>query len=157
MDWGLGVAESIAAVIVIGFSVDFTVHLAHMYSEAGHMEGLGTRNERMSSSARTMGVTVTMGAFTTLGSGTMLWMCTLTFFTKFAVLIISTICFSLTAALLFFMPLMAIIGPEHDFGDILVLYKEKFGGGGDGASASASNSELTVENTDNPSADTKYV
>ncbi len=26
-DWGLGVAESIAAVIVIGFSVDFTVHL----------------------------------------------------------------------------------------------------------------------------------
>ena len=29
--WELGIAESIAAVIVIGFSVDFTVHLAHMY------------------------------------------------------------------------------------------------------------------------------
>jgi hypothetical protein len=60
-DWGLGVAESIAAVIVIGFSVDFTVHLAHMYSEAGHVEGLRLRSERMASSARTMGVTVTMG------------------------------------------------------------------------------------------------
>ena len=34
LDWGLGVAESIAAVIVIGFSVDFTVHLAHMYVES---------------------------------------------------------------------------------------------------------------------------
>ena len=31
LGWALGIAESIAAVIVIGFSVDFTVHLAHMY------------------------------------------------------------------------------------------------------------------------------
>eukprot|EP01052_Picozoa_sp_SAG31_P028264 SAG31_NODE_2714_length_5203_cov_14.538793_4_plen_68_part_00 len=28
--WGLGIAESIAAVIVIGLSVDYAVHLAHM-------------------------------------------------------------------------------------------------------------------------------
>ena len=33
LGWGLGVAESIAAVIVIGFSVDFTVHLAHTHVE----------------------------------------------------------------------------------------------------------------------------
>ena len=65
----------------------------------------------MSDSARTMGVTVTMGAMTTLGAGTMLWMCTLTFFTKFAVLICSTILFSWSAALFFFMPLIAIVGP----------------------------------------------
>ena len=31
MGWGLGIAESIAAVIVIGFSVDYVVHLGHMY------------------------------------------------------------------------------------------------------------------------------
>merc|ERR1711871_1862197 len=62
-DWGLGVAESIAAVIVIGFSVDFTVHLAHMYVESESE----TRGERMADSARTMGVTVTMGAMTTMG------------------------------------------------------------------------------------------
>ena len=31
-EWELGIAESIAAVIVIGFAVDFTVHLAHMYA-----------------------------------------------------------------------------------------------------------------------------
>lgn len=52
-----------------------------------------------------------------IGAGTMLWMCTLTFFTKFAVLICSTIIFSLTAALFFFMPLIAIIGPEGHEGD----------------------------------------
>ena len=32
--WSLGVAESIAGVIVIGFSVDYTVHLGHIYKEA---------------------------------------------------------------------------------------------------------------------------
>eukprot|EP01050_Picozoa_sp_SAG11_P004861 SAG11_NODE_322_length_10757_cov_2.841809_2_plen_495_part_00 len=137
MGWGLGVAESIAAVIVIGFSVDFTVHLAHMYSEAGHRLGLQLRSERMGSSAKTMGVTVTMGACTTLGSGMMLWMCTLTFFTKFAVLIIATICFSLSAAMLFFMPLSAICGPEGDFADLAVLYKNLTGGGGEAESKSA--------------------
>ena len=45
-------------------------------------------------------------------------MCTLTFFTKFAVLICSTIIFSLSAALFFFMPLAAIVGPEGIQGDI---------------------------------------
>jgi hypothetical protein len=43
------------------------------------------RGERMADSARLMGVTVVMGALTTLGAGMFLWMCTLTFFTKFAV------------------------------------------------------------------------
>jgi predicted RND superfamily exporter protein len=32
--YDLGVAESIAGIIVIGFSVDYVVHLAHMYMEA---------------------------------------------------------------------------------------------------------------------------
>lgn len=134
MDWGLGVAESIAAVIVIGFSVDFTVHLAHMYVESESE----TRGYRMSDSARTMGVTVLMGACTTMGAGTMLWMCTLTFFTKFAVLICSTIMFSLTAALFFFMPLIAICGPEGTQGDVrywIGLKKEddtEVASGGDG-------------------------
>lgn len=63
LDWGLGIAESIAAVIVIGFSVDFTVHLAHMYVESEST----TRGYRMADSAKLMGVTVTMGALTTLG------------------------------------------------------------------------------------------
>jgi predicted RND superfamily exporter protein len=114
LDWGLGVAESIAAVIVIGFAVDFTVHLAHMYVESDAV----TRTDRMVDSGRKMGVTVVMGALTTLGAGCFLWMCTLTFFTKFAILIISTICFSLTAALLFFMPLVATFGPEGDAFDV---------------------------------------
>jgi hypothetical protein len=77
----------------------------------------------MASSARTMGVTVTMGACTTLASGSMLWLCTLTFFTKFAVLVVGTIGFSLVVATLFFMPVLATIGPEGTQGDIVALYR----------------------------------
>lgn len=80
-DWGLGVAESIAAVIVIGFAVDFTVHLAHMYVASAAQDRMG----RVADAARKMGVTVVMGAVTTLGAGCFLLACTLTFFTKFAV------------------------------------------------------------------------
>ena len=124
LGWGLGVAESIAAVIVIGFAVDFTVHLAHMYIESSHH----SRADRMADAGRKMGVTVVMGAATTLGAGCFLWMCTLTFFTKFAILIIGTIGFSLAAALLFFMPLVATLGPEGDTCDVVALAKAAAGG-----------------------------
>jgi len=63
--WELGISESIAAVIVIGFAVDFTVHLAHMYVDSA----APTRGEKMAHSARTMGLTVVMGGITTMGAG----------------------------------------------------------------------------------------
>jgi hypothetical protein len=37
LGWSLGVAESIAGVIVVGFSVDYTLHLGHIYKEAEHL------------------------------------------------------------------------------------------------------------------------
>jgi hypothetical protein len=114
LGWGLGVAESLAAVIVVGFSVDFTVHFAHMFEES---EEAG-RVQRMAFAARTMGVTVLMGGLTTLGAGSFLFMCTLVFFYKFTILVISTIVFSMLAAIFFFMPLLATLGPEGDFGNI---------------------------------------
>eukprot|EP00438_Fugacium_kawagutii_P016061 Skav221541 [mRNA] locus=scaffold1813:168543:172608:+ [translate_table: standard] len=43
MDWDLGVGEAIAGVIVIGYSVDYVVHLAHMYCEGKHF-GHNTRH-----------------------------------------------------------------------------------------------------------------
>ena len=47
-----------------------------------------------------------------------MWFCVVTFFTKFCILIVSTIGFSLAAALFFFMPLTAIIGPAGDQGSL---------------------------------------
>ena len=115
--WDLGISESIAAVIVIGFAVDFTVHLAHMYIASPRH----SRADKMAESARTMGVTIFMGAVTTLGAGVFMSFCTVTFFTKFCILICSTIGFSLLAALLFFMPLVATLGPEGNCDNIAWL------------------------------------
>jgi len=118
MDWDLGIAESIAGIIVIGFSVDYVVHLAHMYMDALHKGGLTGREERFHYAATKMGGTIFAGAMTTAGSGAVMWACQMTFFTKMAVLICMTILFSLGYSLFFFMPLCALIGPSGTTGDV---------------------------------------
>lgn len=78
-------------------------------------------------------------------------MCTLTFFTKFAVLICSTIIFSLTSALFFFMPLTAIVGPEGTQGDIRYWLGLKTDEGSETSSGTeADNDADTVATTENP-------
>lgn len=98
MGWGLGIAESIAAVIVIGFSVDYVVHLSHVYVDAGHRDPpLTTREERVTFALKSMGSTVFSGAVTTFGSGMFLVFTQLIFFVKFSVLIMVTIASSIGA------------------------------------------------------------
>lgn len=161
MGWGLGIAESIAAVIVIGFSVDYVVHLSHVYVEAGHRDPpLNDREERVTFALKSMGGTVFSGAITTFGSGLFLVFTQLIFFVKFSVLIMVTIASSIGAstqhvdrlvsdsstllkrilsmallctgiALLFYMPTLAFIGPQGTFGDMQAGCKKRKYGVGD--------------------------
>ena len=110
MGWSLGTAESIAGIIIIGFSVDYVVHLGHMYMDA-ETEGLTSRLDRFRFASEKMGGTVAGGAITTAGSGLVMLLCELTFFTKMAVLIVVTIAFSFLFSLFFFMPTLLLIGP----------------------------------------------
>jgi len=119
MGWGLGIAESISGVIVIGLSVDYVVHLAHMYSESRH-SGCQKREDRATFAIEHMGSTIFAGAITTAGAGSVMFLCILFLFTKMAVLITVTIIFSLLFALFFFVPLLFMLGPEGSFGDIPV-------------------------------------
>jgi predicted RND superfamily exporter protein len=116
--WGLGIAESIAAVIVVGFSVDYTIHLGHMYDHGGRHEGCVTSVERARYAMLKMGNTVLAGAVTTCGSGVFMFACQLSFFNKMAFLICNTIAFSLLYALFFFMPLLFLVGPSGSSGHI---------------------------------------
>ncbi len=115
--YALGVAESIAGIIVIGFSVDYVVHLAHMYME-GYEHGKNNRVDRFIYSCTNMGSTVVAGAVTTGGSGSFMFLCQLMFFYKMALLIFMTIFFSLLYALFFFMPMLMLAGPDTDFGNV---------------------------------------
>jgi predicted RND superfamily exporter protein len=113
--WSLGVAESIAGVIVIGFSVDYTVHLGHIYKDAARYVP-DTKEHKTQHALSVMGSTVIGGGMTTLMAGLVLYMCTLTFFTKMASLLVWTIVFSMFYSLIFFCSLCAVFGPTGDFG-----------------------------------------
>lgn len=60
--------ESVATVIVIGFSVDYVVHLAAHYVHSPFY----TNEEKTNDSISAMGVSIISGALTTLGSGVFL-------------------------------------------------------------------------------------
>jgi len=120
MDYDLGIGEAIAGVIVIGYSVDYVVHLAHIYCEAAE-HGLETRDDRSAFAIKNMGSTVFAGAITTAGSGMFMFLCVLTFFFKMALLICMTIFFSFMFSLFFFMALVFMIGPQSTFGNLSSL------------------------------------
>ena len=113
MGWDLGIGESIAAVILIGLSVDYCVHLANAYTEAPKLFAK-TRGEKTRRALMIMGVSVTASAMTTVISGSMLWLCVLKFFSKFAFLITMTITSSYLWSILFLPAALICFGPESD-------------------------------------------
>jgi len=102
---------------VIGFSIDYTLHIGHMYEEARE-KGFKKREERIKYSLERMGTTVLAGAITTAGSALFMLMCQMTFFYKMALLISVTILNSLIYSLLFLVSLCILFGPENEFGQI---------------------------------------
>lgn len=100
-------SESICIVILIGFSVDYVVHLAADYNHSSKKE----KGDRMRQAYREMGVSIMSGSITTFGSGAMLFGGTIITFQKFAVLITSTIVFSFFTSMLFFGALCHVCGP----------------------------------------------
>ena len=97
-EWEMGASESIAMVIIIGFSVDYVVHLAAHYVHSNEKK----RYRRASESIGHMGVSIFSGGVTTFGSGIFLSGASIMFFKKFAIIIICTVCFSLAYALIYF-------------------------------------------------------
>merc|ERR1712242_319594 len=112
--WKFGLVESISVIMVIGFSVDYVVHLANSYLES---QG-ESRMERLSFALLTMGVSVVSGAVTTMLSGFMLVFPAYIFFYKMGWIIVTTVLLALMWALIFFPSMCAWIGPEGDQGDL---------------------------------------
>ena len=107
--WPMGITESVALVILVGFSVDYVVHLANAYIEANHVYD---RHTRVQLSLREMGATVLAGAITSFGSSVFMWAATSTFFVKFAALLAFTVSFSISWSLIFFPSLCYLCGPQ---------------------------------------------
>jgi predicted RND superfamily exporter protein len=112
--WDLGIFESLMGNLVVGFSVDYTIHLGHMFVAADKEHNLRHRVDRFSFAIRKMGGTVVGGAVTTLGAGLFMLPCQLVSFFKLGLLMVTTIFFSLLYAFGFVMPLLAAAGPSGD-------------------------------------------
>merc|ERR1711998_217809 len=113
-DYVLDLNAAIILVVVVGLSVDYTVHFGHAYNECG----LPTRYEKTQHALTSMGISIFSGAITTLLAGVFLFSCAFTFFFVFGLFIVMTIFFSFLNAFLVFPSLMMFIGPrgiEPDF------------------------------------------
>lgn len=111
MHWNemqLGVSESIAIVILIGFSVDYVVHFSHAYIHSEYE----SRNDKMKQSYREMGVSILSGCITTFGCGAFLFGGTISFFYKFAFIIAVTVLTSIVVAVFTFGAACHAFGPQ---------------------------------------------
>jgi len=108
--WEMGTIESISATILVGLSVDYVVHFANAYMESD----TDTRYEKLHDALIEMGGTVMGGAVTSLGASFMLFICQFQYFAKFGFFMFLTIFLSFLYVFLFFVPLLAMIGPDKD-------------------------------------------
>ena len=117
--WEMGTVESVSVTILVGLSVDYVVHFAMHYKEVNVEKeddsGLTERQKRVFQTALEMGPTVLGGAATSIGAALVLLLTWIQFFYKFGICFLFTILFSYIWAMLFFLPLMSLVGPQNEF------------------------------------------
>lgn len=107
--WKLGILEAVLFVMVVGFSVDYTLHLSDSYLESNKK----TRGERTRDMLTTMGPSVLSGAISTIGATFPLLFAYFIFFLKFGTVVFFIIAQSLVFSLVLFSTLLDIVGPEE--------------------------------------------
>uniref|UniRef100_A0A7S1G3T8 SSD domain-containing protein n=1 Tax=Bicosoecida sp. CB-2014 TaxID=1486930 RepID=A0A7S1G3T8_9STRA len=120
--WELGIIESINLTVLVGISVDYTVHLAVAYA----MHARGNRKQKMQTALAQMAISVFSAAMTTIGSALFLCLAVVLFFVRFGIFISVTLTASLVFAFLLFPAIMVLVGPEDE---------AEGGGGGTGDDA----------------------
>lgn len=114
LGWSLGENECIFMIATVGLSVDYTVHLLHAYNNTPAR----TRTDRAHAALEEMGISVANSAITTLFAAAMLFACGFYFFFQFGGFIFMVIGLSILMSTNFLMPLLMLIGPENDQGNM---------------------------------------
>jgi hypothetical protein len=118
LGWSLGIAEAIASVMVIGLSVDYSLHFAKTWSDAPS-EGHATKEDRFAYTTKVMGPTVFAASVTTAVSASVMFFCSMLFFVRMATLITVTIAASFAYTLFLFVPLCLVFTTDDpDFGKL---------------------------------------
>ena len=113
----LGMFECLVMILSIGLAVDYAVHITHFYSISK-----GTRKEKTTEALCGVGVSIIGGAITTMGAGLPLFFCAMTFFKLCGWFIFFTSLISLLASFGLLVPVLMIMGPEGDSGNLAVCF-----------------------------------
>ncbi|KAJ8608808.1 hypothetical protein CTAYLR_009351 [Chrysophaeum taylorii] len=116
--WGLGPLESVLIVIVVGFSIDYTVHLADSFMNSRST----TREAKVRDAVTHTGSSVLSGAVSTLTASIPMFFAQVIFFQKFGAFVFMTIALSLIYSLGFFCSLLIHFGPMGTSGSLSKYY-----------------------------------
>jgi len=128
--WDIGTTESICLTILAGFAVDYVVHYAHAYMHAPWKKSKypTERESRTAAAFKIMGISVFSGFATSVLASLSLFQCAVQFFSKFGVFLLTTVFSAYLWSNLFFMSLLALVGPQTNprtgklSGDISFLF-----------------------------------
>ena len=108
--WELGFLESVCFSILIGISCDFVVHFGHAYLKGPSRQ---PREARTENALNHMGGSVLASAFTTFAAALVMLFCKLTFFTKFAQMLLFTITHAIIGSFVMYLVLTDTFGPKE--------------------------------------------
>jgi len=108
--WELGFLESVCFAILIGISCDFVIHFGHAYIA---FDGYRQREERTEYAAIHMGPSILASAMTTFSAALVMLFCTLTFFTKFAEMLLLTMTHAIIGSFVLYLVLTDTFGPAE--------------------------------------------
>lgn len=116
LGWTLGIIESIACIVIIGVSVDYSVHIAHAYNvsiphTADDSSMSDMRNSKAQQATATIGISLVSGVSTSVGATLFLWFCHINFFKKFGQFLLITLIVSFLVAFFLLIPMLSLIGP----------------------------------------------
>jgi hypothetical protein len=120
--WEVSILESVCLIIIVGMSIDYTVHLMHSYRHAT----APTRVAKATIALTEMGVSVVSGAMTTFLAAAPMFSSVFFFFFQFGSFIAMITVLSLFWAIVYLMTLASAFGPETKgdgwlYGDVPML------------------------------------
>merc|ERR550534_2390190 len=120
MGWDLGLIECLSGGVLIGFSVDYTVHLGAAYLHNTH---LTTRRGRTRMALAELGVSITFGCITTVCCGFPLYLTSVSYFYKFGLLVIMAVIMAILVALIFLPSVLLYLGPTDEVGNLPFIHE----------------------------------
>ncbi|CAD7945533.1 unnamed protein product [Amoebophrya sp. A25] len=126
MGWELGSLETMAGILVIGLAVDYTLHFAHVYTEAGRSPvSLHSSEQRVRYALAHMGSTIFAGFASSAVAGLcLLLFCMTPPFNRVSVTIFLTVLYALIMSMVYLPCILIQLGPTGEKGELLPLWEK---------------------------------